>query len=240
MNSRHRPLSAPALCTIAGVACGLVVVSASAGGLGWYRGTLALVVLAVATPWLVASDLGRSRLPNPIVLTGYLALSLGLLGGGHDSRWVPHDQIAQPSSPWLSGLQRSSPYVVWDSAVVWATALLVWVVLLWPALRGALGMGDVKLAALLCAVLAVDSVWPDSVWPDSVWPVSLWSIAVALSVSAILGAVIAAHAHACSRIGAPWTVPAATSRGVESVRIPFGPPLLAGFWFAVFCVRSPP
>lgn len=230
MNSCHRPPSAPALCAIASVACGLVVVSVSAGGLGWYRGTLALVVLAVATPWLVVSDLGRSRLPNPIVLTGYLALSLGLLGGGHDSRWVPHDQAPQPSSPWLSALERSSPYVVWDSAVVWATALLVWLVLLWPALRGALGMGDVKLAALLCAVLAVDSVWP----------VSVWSVAVALSVSAILGAVIAAHAHARSRIGAPWTVPAAPSRGVEVVRIPFGPPLLAGFWFAVFCVRSPP
>ncbi|HQG69508.1 MAG TPA: A24 family peptidase [Rhodoglobus sp.] len=84
---------------------------------------LPLVYLAAVTPTLCAIDALERRLPNSLVLPGYLAASAGI---------VAH---------WIVGGESSTVAVV--------SGVLYFVVMLAFAVAGGMGMGDVKLAGVL-------------------------------------------------------------------------------------------
>jgi len=84
---------------------------------------LPLVYLAAVTPTLCAIDALERRLPNSLVLPGYLAASAGI---------VAH---------WIVGGESSTVAVV--------SGVLYFVVMLAFAAAGGMGMGDVKLAGVL-------------------------------------------------------------------------------------------
>lgn len=196
--------------------CAGGVLGALACFLDGYSARLPVVVyLAVVTPWLVRSDLQRFRLPNRLLLIGYVLLASGM--------------ATLAGTEWPQGL----------SITVWGTTLGAWLVLLPVAMSGVLGMGDVKLAALLSAVLAVDSIW---------------SVVIALQTAAVLAAVVAVLTMGRNYLGRtgnlerpyqpsagpyqPSVGPYLPSAGMAT-RIALGPPLLAGFWLALFCIRMP-
>ncbi len=82
-----------------------------------------VLYLAIVTPSLCATDVVNRRLPNSVVLPGYLAAAAGMLG-----TW------ATTGEPPLLAV---------------ATGLVYFVVLLVLAIAGGMGMGDVKLAGVL-------------------------------------------------------------------------------------------
>ena len=84
---------------------------------------LPLVYLAAVTPTLCAIDAVERRLPNSLVLPGYLVAAAGI---------VAH---------WIVGGEFSTVAVV--------SGVLYFVVMLAFAVAGGMGMGDVKLAGVL-------------------------------------------------------------------------------------------
>jgi len=84
---------------------------------------LPILYLAIVTPVLCATDVLRRRLPNRLVLPGYLVAAAGVLG-----QW------------WLTG---ELPVVALVSGSAYFAFLLV------LGLAGGMGMGDVKLAGVL-------------------------------------------------------------------------------------------
>ena len=84
---------------------------------------LPLVYLAAVTPTLCAIDALERRLPNSLVLPGYLVAAAGI---------VAH---------WIVGGESSTVAVV--------SGVLYFVVMLAFAVAGGMGMGDVKLAGVL-------------------------------------------------------------------------------------------
>lgn len=140
---------------------------------------LALVAgwVALVTPRLIATDLAEHRLPNSLVMPGWLVA------------------VAALGVAWLERGVFPAPTVL-----LVLTALVVGVVL---GLTGAVGMGDAKLAVPLSAALGLHG--------DG--RVVLWL--AALIVLAGVGALV--HLLRTRDRGA---------------RIPLGPALLLGFWFA--------
>jgi leader peptidase (prepilin peptidase)/N-methyltransferase len=108
------------------VLLGLLALPFAAVGLlatGFGGPTFAVVYLAAVTPWLVASDIRRHRLPNVLVLPG---VGIGLLACAGE--WLASGR--PPLVPLIAG------------AAYCGFLLLL-------NLVGGMGMGDVKLAAAL-------------------------------------------------------------------------------------------
>ncbi len=84
---------------------------------------LPLVYLAAVTPTLCAIDAVERRLPNSLVLPGYLVAAAGIL-----AHWIVSGEF---------------------SKVAVVSGVLYFVVMLAFAVAGGMGMGDVKLAGVL-------------------------------------------------------------------------------------------
>lgn len=84
---------------------------------------LPLIYLAIVTPTLCAVDATERRLPNELVLPGYL-----VAGSGIAAHWLTSGQ---------------SPVIALASGAVYFVFMLAWGVV------GGMGMGDVKLAGVL-------------------------------------------------------------------------------------------
>lgn len=166
----------------------------------------ALYVAAV-TAALVQYDLRQRRLPDALVLPGLAFAALGAV-------WSA-----------LSG--SSGVAVVVTAALCGLGVLLAFLVL---ASGGGLGMGDVKLAALLAAALgalvagrgppAGEGVVPGAVEGAAVDVAAVGAVVAWVLASLVLGG-IAAGLVLRSRIG---------PSGDMSPELPFGPVLLVTFW----------
>jgi leader peptidase (prepilin peptidase)/N-methyltransferase len=162
----------------------LVAATVATEGMHLRPAAVLLVWLACITPSLVRIDLAEHRLPNRIVLPALaLAVPLGVLDAIVVGR--------MPIEPLLTGL-------------------LVGGALYACAAFGGLGMGDVKLGALLGVTVGCFGV-------AAVLPFAVVSICSAGVVGAIV--VVATRSAGGS---AGWRT-----------RIPFGPFLLLGCWSAV-------
>lgn len=156
--------------------------------------TLLPVVLALAlvTPPLVVVDVRRRRLPDRLVVVAALGLvvSCGAV------------LVAGPGG--AGAVLRAS-----------GTATATGVVLVALAASGGLGMGDVKLGAVLAGAAALlDPAGP---------------LLAALVTAVTGGACAAAVAVACRRRAARGALPGPP----RSLRVPYGPPLLLGWWAVV-------
>jgi leader peptidase (prepilin peptidase)/N-methyltransferase len=153
-------------------ALGLLVVAAAA--LGPQAVLVGFAWLAAVTPRLVATDLAEHRLPDAIVLPGYpVVLAAVLL-----QAWASH---TAPLQPVLAGLGCG-------------------LVLLFLHLAGGMGLGDVKLAPLLGALVAAAVTGGAVLW---------------LVLTFLIGG--AAAAVVLARRGA-------------RARMAFGPPMLLAAW----------
>jgi leader peptidase (prepilin peptidase)/N-methyltransferase len=157
---------------------------------GW---VLLAYIAAVSFP-LAVIDLREHRLPNRLVVPGMaLAVTLGLT-----------QVVATNASP----MPADRSY--WAPLICGVGAFAVFLVL---ALLGGMGMGDVKLAAVLGAAAGFLG----------------WEVALAALMSAfLLGGLGALTQKGINRI----------RRKPHTSHIPFGPYMLAGFWvcaaFALF------
>ena len=140
---------------------------------------LGFLALGVALSWI---DLAQHRLPNRLVLPG-IAASVPLL---------------------LVTALLSGELTPWITALVGAAALFTFYLMLALASRGGMGMGDVKLAALVGLFAGYLG----------------WETLIAAAFGGFLvGGVVAL---------------AAVIRGAtRTTAIPFGPFMLAGLWLAV-------
>ena len=93
---------------------------------------LPLVYLAAVTPTLCAIDALERRLPNSLVLPGYLVAAAGIV-----AHWIVSGEF---------------------STVAVVSGVLYFVVMLAFAVAGGMGMGDVKLAPSLGALLGFASI----------------------------------------------------------------------------------
>jgi leader peptidase (prepilin peptidase)/N-methyltransferase len=143
----------------------------------------AFVAAAVVGVILTIVDLRTHRLPNALVLPA-LAVTLALFAAS-----------CAAGAPWSAFVRA-----VTAGAVLFAFFLLLRIVG-----RGAMGGGDVKLAALVGVLLG---------WVG-------WSaVVVGLAAAFLLGGLVG-------------TVLLLTRRASRSTRIPFGPFLVAGTWIGV-------
>ncbi|RKR74988.1 prepilin peptidase [Frondihabitans australicus] len=150
--------------------------------------------LAFASPLLVRSDLARRRLPNVLTLPA-LGLTVATCAGG----------LIAPGADGIRAQDAGSAL-----AAATATAAVGWLV----ARAGALGLGDVKLAASL-----VGSLWLVS-------PPALWLLACVASGAGVVAAVPGLRrARRVRRREGPG--------GGRAPTIPFGPCLLVGYWTAL-------
>ncbi|WP_294981056.1 A24 family peptidase [uncultured Microbacterium sp.] len=143
----------------------------------------AYLVAAVAGVVLTVVDVRTHRLPNRIVLPA-LIVTIALLAAS-----------CAFGAPWAALVR----------ALGAGTALFVFFVLLRVAGRGAIGGGDVKLAALVGVLLG---------WVG-------WSAVLLGVVAAFLAAGVVAIVLLAAR------------RATSSTRIPFGPFLVIGTWIGV-------
>ena len=151
---------------------------------GWSIQLISLLVLATLTMPLVVTDIKEHRLPNFLTLTGFLAgLGVSILLAIKENSFSP--LIHSLSVALLAGF-----------------AFL----LLNLASRGGMGMGDVKLAVMLGALIAPFG-----------WQVLVMGFIVAFVLGAIIGLILLAG-----------------KRVSRKTLIPFGPYLLVGAWASLF------
>ena len=151
---------------------------------GWSIELISLLVLAILTMPLVIRDIKEHRLPNSLTLTGSLAaLGVSILLGIRENSFSP--------------LIRSL-----SIALLAGSAFL----LLNLVSRGGMGMGDVKLAVMLGALMAPFG-----------WQVLVMGFIVAFVLGAIIGLILLASKGASRK-----------------TLIPFGPYLLIGAWLSLF------
>ncbi|QNE33736.1 prepilin peptidase [Leifsonia shinshuensis] len=170
------------------VAAGLCVALLGAGGVG--PAAIGALYLAVVTAALVQHDLRELRLPDALVLPGAAFVAVGAV-------WS-----ALGFGGWL----------VVGAALVCGVGTLVGFVVL--ASGGGLGMGDVKLAAVLAAALAAVVAERGPPLGEVVAVVGCWAV-----VSLAAGAVVASVVLPRRVVG----------RGLRA-ELPFGPVLLGVFW----------
>lgn len=158
----------------------------------------ALYVAAV-TVALVLVDVRERRLPDALVLPGAVFTGVGAL-------WSV-----------LAASGSAGPFggvgALGAAAVSGASVLVVFAVL---ASGGGLGMGDVKLAAVLAAALAAVLAERGPPLGEVVAVVGAW-----VAVTLVAGAVVAVSGLGLSQRHAPQE------------ELPFGPVLLAAFWVFV-------
>ncbi|NRD27082.1 prepilin peptidase [Frigoribacterium sp. VKM Ac-2836] len=156
--------------------------------------------VAVVTPALVRIDIAERRLPNVLVAVaaGAWGVSTALLAVGGDP--------AAAATSLLSGV---------SVAVVGLVA----------ALAGDLGMGDVKLGAVLSGV--VSPIGPMAF-------LVFWGLAGALAVGvAGAGSIRSRRGQSPPPSDPPPTGPPRSDRRPIVRDVPFGPCLLAAFWWVV-------
>lgn len=159
-------------------ALGLLVIAVAA--LGPRPVLLGVGWFALVTPRLVAIDLAEHRLPDAIVLPGYPVVLAAVLLDSWTTR-------VAPAGPVLSGLACGLVFLLLQTA-------------------GGMGLGDVKLAPLLGALVACALPGGAIVW---------------LVLAFLLGG-----------IGATVVL---IRRG-PGARMPFGPPMLAAAWLTLLLV----
>ncbi|XUK63219.1 Peptidase-A24 domain-containing protein [Plantibacter sp. RU18] len=146
-----------------------------------------LLWLAIITPILVRTDILTRRLPNRIVL--------------------PALAVAMPLTA-LDAVVRRAP--VWEAL---CASLVVGGALYACAVFGGLGMGDVKLGALLGLTVGCFGV-----------PAVVLFVTITICAAGIVGAAVVCIARGRGA-AAGW-----------QIRIPFGPFLLLGAWAAIAVV----
>ena len=145
---------------------------------------ISLLALATLTVPLVVTDIKEHRLPNSLTLTGFLAgIGVSILLAIKENNFSP--LIQSLSAALLAGF-----------------AFL----LLNLASRGGMGMGDVKLAVMLGALIAPFG-----------WQVLVMGFIVAFVLGAIIGLILLM-----------------SKRASRKTLIPFGPYLLIGAWVSLF------
>jgi leader peptidase (prepilin peptidase)/N-methyltransferase len=159
-------------------AAGLLLVLACIA-VGVAPGLVTALWLGIVTPSLVTVDIRLKRLPNVLVVPGLVAVLV-------DAGWATVDRGEIPASALLA-----------TSIVVAAMFAL--------NLMGGIGMGDVKLSAVIAGCLSL---------------VSPWLAAGAVMLAFMLGGAHSAVLMLCHR-------------GHHGRRIAFGPVLLVAFWAVV-------
>lgn len=152
--------------------------------LGGAPGSITALWLALVSPSLVVIDVRLRRLPNALVVPGLGAALVDVV--------------------WYSVASGRFP-----TAAVVATVILV-AAMLALNLLGGLGMGDVKLTAVIAGCLSLDSPW---------------TAVAAVMLAFVLGGVYSA-AILIRR------------RGDRATRIAFGPVLLLSFWAVIVALAA--
>ena len=151
---------------------------------GWSIQLISLLALATLTVPLVVTDIKEHRLPNSLTLAGFLAgVGVSIVLGISKNNF----------SPLIHSL---------SVALLAGCAFL----LLNLVSRGGMGMGDVKLAVMLGALIAPFG-----------WQVLVMGFIVAFVLGAIIGLILLA-----------------SKRASRKTLIPFGPYLLIGAWVSLF------
>ncbi|WP_179150872.1 A24 family peptidase [Leifsonia sp. NCR5] len=164
-------------------------------------GLVGVAYLGVVSLPLCATDLRERRLPNALVLPGLAFAALG---------------VGWPALP-----RGDPPGAYVELALCWAAVIAV---LCAAASGGGIGMGDVKLAALLTLVLGALAV-ERGLGPGPP-VVALFVVAFTTAGLAVLSGAVVARGVVVARDAAATRVAAA---GTES-EVPLGPHLLVGFW----------
>lgn len=152
-------------------------------------GLVGAAYLGVVSLPLCATDLRERRLPNALVLPGFAFAALGV--------------------GWPALARGDPPGAYVELALCWAAVIAV---LCAAASGGGIGMGDVKLAALLTLVLGALAV-ERGLGPGPP-VVALFVVAFTTAGLAVLGGAVLA------RDAAPGA----------AAEVPLGPHLLVGFW----------
>lgn len=152
--------------------------------LGGAPGSITALWLALVSPSLVVIDVRLKRLPNVLVVPGLGAVLVDL--------------------GWYSVASGRFP-----TAAVVATMILV-AAMLGLNLLGGLGMGDVKLTAVIAGCLSLDSPW---------------TAVAAVMLAFVLGGVYSAALLV-------------RRRGYRARRIAFGPVLLLSFWAVIVALAA--
>ncbi len=151
---------------------------------GWSIQLLSLFVLATLTMPLAVTDIKEHKLPNSLTSAGFIAgLGVSIVLGIKENSFSP--LIYSLSVALLAG-----------------SAFL----LLNLASRGGMGMGDVKLAIMLGALIAPFS-----------WPVLVMGFFVAFILGGVCGLILLV-----------------SKKANRKTLIPFGPYLLVGAWVSLF------
>jgi leader peptidase (prepilin peptidase)/N-methyltransferase len=153
-------------------------------GLGGAPGSVTALWLALVTPSLVVIDVRLRRLPNVLVVPG---LGAAVIDTG-----------------WYSVASGRFPVAAVLATVIIVAAMLV------LNLLGGLGMGDVKLTAVIAGCLSLDSPW---------------TAVAAVMLAFVLGGVYSA-------------VILVRRRADRARRIAFGPLLLISFWAVIVSLAA--
>ena len=180
---------------------------------------LLLAYLAVVSVPLALTDARQLRLPNVYVVPGLALLACSMLAV----------TFRAPPGPFAAGAAALSASDGASALMASAGAAAVGGAG-WAA--GMLGMGDVKLAILLAGAASL---------ADARTPV-LWCAATGVLSAAGVAAVLTGAGRPTEGQAAKGRAAggrAAEGRSVTAVRIPFGPPMLAAFWFAILTCLPP-
>ena len=151
---------------------------------GWSIQLLSLIALATVTVPLVVTDIKEHRLPNSFTSAGFIAgLGVSIILAIKENSFEP--LIHTVSVALLAG-----------------SAFLV----LYLFSRGGMGMGDVKLAIMLGALIAPFG-----------WPVLVMGFIVAFILGGVCGLILLV-----------------SKKANRKTLIPFGPYLLVGAWVSIF------
>ncbi len=177
------------------VAAGLSVALLGAGHLG--PAAIGALYLAAVTPALVQYDLRELRLPDALVLPGAAFVAVGAVWSSFGS------------GGWL---------VVGAVLACGAGALVGFAVL---ASGGGLGMGDVKLAAVLAGALGAVAAERGPPLGEVVALVGCWVVVSFVAGAVVASAALRGRGHGGAPGGGGGRLPA---------ELPFGPVLLGTFW----------
>lgn len=170
---------------VEGVTGAVFVLTAERIGLNWLLP--AYLVFMLVTMTLILTDLDWKRIPNVILFRGGGVAGLLLIGGSL-----------------VEGLQGRLPMAIAGGFIHFGFMLIVAIIA-----RGGMGMGDVKLAALLGVFTAYIS----------------WSTLIVSMISGILLGGL---------VGIVLLVTRSKGRKDE---VPYGPPLILGAWLAIIWGR---